>query len=538
MLTIMLTQSRGISLFKRITMLVTFMILCSLLVSSTLITKRVPDVFQEKLGSSAMSVAAVVSNNQKIIELINSTRIEDYILMEEIVNATSKATNSNIAVLNINKQVILEKTATANKAEFNKQIIEAFKRDDFYDNIVDSKQRLFFADQVKNTVYGPHGEKLGYVFVAFPKNVLSDLTNETIILIIISSIIGLFVGVAGAVYTAKSIKDVLLGLEPETVAQIVQEQRAILNSVREGVIASDRHGRITLLNAVAQDIFAQTGIKEKNYLGKNINIFFNDSSFLEVLSKGKSIYNVDENIYGTLLILNILPVKVNNVVVGVVATFRKKTEIEELAAQLTGVKTYAEALRANTHEFMNKLHVILGLIQLQAYDDLKNYIKEIADYQHGEITRINKHIKNAILSGFILGKSNRAKELGIEFILADDSELHANIPHDLTHKIILILGNLITNAFDSITLNKTSEQIVFLTIKNYQNEIFIMIEDSGPGMTEEVLQKAFDKNFSTKGQERGIGLYLVKQTIKELGGNIEIDSKLGQGTIFTIKLPL
>ncbi len=140
----MLTQSRGISLFKRITMLVTFMILCSLLVSSTLITKRVPDVFQEKLGSSAMSVAAVVSNNQKIIELINSTRIEDYILMEEIVNATSKATNSNIAVLNINKQVILEKTATANKAEFNKQIIEAFKRDDFYDNIVDSKQRLFF----------------------------------------------------------------------------------------------------------------------------------------------------------------------------------------------------------------------------------------------------------------------------------------------------------------------------------------------------------------------------------------------------------
>ena len=128
--------------------------------------------------------------------------------------------------------------------------------------------------------------------------------------------------------------------------------------------------------------------------------------------------------------------------------------------------------------------------------------------------------------------------MDIEFILADDSELHANIPHDLTHKIILILGNLITNAFDSITLNKTSEQIVFLTIKNYQNEIFIMIEDSGPGMTEEVLQKAFDKNFSTKGQERGIGLYLVKQTIKELGGNIEIDSKLGQGTIFTIKLPL
>ena len=65
----MLTQSRGISLFKRITMLVTFMILCSLLVSSTLITKRVPDVFQEKLGSSAMSVAAVVSNNKKIVEI-------------------------------------------------------------------------------------------------------------------------------------------------------------------------------------------------------------------------------------------------------------------------------------------------------------------------------------------------------------------------------------------------------------------------------------------------------------------------------------
>ena len=233
-----------------------------------------------------------------------------------------------------------------------------------------------------------------------------------------------------------------------------------------------------------------------------------------------------------------MPVKVNNLVVGVVATFRKKTEIEELAAQLTGVQTYAEALRANTHEFMNKLHVILGLIQLKAYDDLKSYIKEIADYQHNEISKINKHIKNAILSGFILGKSNRAKELGIEFILADDSDFHADISHDLVHKIILILGNLITNAFDAITLNQASEKIVFLTIKNYHNEIFIMIEDSGPGMTEDVARQSFEKDFSTKGPNRGIGLHLVKQTIKELGGNIEIDSKVGQGTIFTIKLPI
>ncbi|WP_032796190.1 Spo0B domain-containing protein, partial [Streptococcus sobrinus] len=70
--------------------------------------------------------------------------------------------------------------------------------------------------------------------------------------------------------------------------------------------------------------------------------------------------------------------------VGAIATFRDKTEVKHLAEQLSGVKMYANALRAQSHEFMNKLHVILGLVQLKEYDDLGTYIKDIAIQQKTE----------------------------------------------------------------------------------------------------------------------------------------------------------
>ena len=62
---------------------------------------------------------------------------------------------------------------------------------------------------------------------------------------------------------------------------------------------------------------------------------------------------------------------VNEEIVGALSTFRDKTEVNILAEQLTGVKMYVEALRAQSHEFMNKLHVILGMVQMNYYDELK-----------------------------------------------------------------------------------------------------------------------------------------------------------------------
>ena len=141
-----------------------------------------------------------------------------------------------------------------------------------------------------------------------------------------------------------------------------------------------------------------------------------------------------------------------------------------------------------------------------------------------------------MLAGFIVGKINRAKELDIEFILSDDSYISGTcISTELAHKIILVLGNLITNAFEVLS-GVEKEKIVFLTIRTFESELLLIVEDSGLGMSEKQLETIFQKGVSSKGSNRGLGLYLVQQTVEELNGTIEVDSKEGEGTIFTIKL--
>lgn len=76
-----------------------------------------------------------------------------------------------------------------------------------------------------------------------------------------------------------------------------------------------------------------------------------------------------------------------------------------MANQLTGVRNYADALRAQTHEFMNKMHVIMGLIDMKAYDELKQFTMEIANNRQAEAAYVVTRLKDITLAGFILGKS-------------------------------------------------------------------------------------------------------------------------------------
>ena len=221
-----------------------------------------------------------------------------------------------------------------------------------------------------------------------------------------------------------------------------------------------------------------------------------------------------------------------------IITFRKKSVVEELANQLTGFKNYATALRAQTHEFMNKMHVIMGLIDMKAYDELKNYTKEIAYNRQSEVSYIVTRLKDITLSGFILGKISRSRELDIDFSLSEESELRGELDVPSVHDIVLIVGNLIENAFDALK-NFDGERIVNLSILDFDKEIVIVVEDSGPGMSEETIKRIYHRGFSTKGDGgHGFGLFLAKQSVDSLNGTISVESSLGEGTVFTVRLPV
>lgn len=227
--------------------------------------------------------------------------------------------------------------------------------------------------------------------------------------------------------------------------------------------------------------------------------------------------------------------KSQNQVIGAISTFRDKTEISQLMQRIDGMVNYVDALRSHTHEFMNKLHVILGLLHMKRYDKLEEYIIQTAQNYQTDIGAIQRKVKSPVIAGFLLGKINRAKEAGVTLTLAEESQLPDTSNEEQVAVLITVLGNLIENALDAMEGQPEGEIGLLL---HYQNGwLSGEVSDDYPGIDPERLEAIFTKGYSTKGENRGVGLFLARQQIQNLGGDITVESEPGVFTQFFVQIP-
>lgn len=259
-----------------------------------------------------------------------------------------------------------------------------------------------------------------------------------------------------------------------------------------------------------------------------------NSRIKEVLQTGEVQLNEEQNIYGITIVTNRVPLYVKGEIVGAIATFRDKTEIRKLAEELTGIRLYAEALRAQSHEFMNKMHVVLGLTHMKQYEELQKYISGMVSEHQYEIGGVMKRIKSPVFAGFLLGKLSYAREKNIKLIISEDSYMPEIDDESITHELITIVGNLIDNALEAVT-NCEKKQV---EVEIQHGDILtITVQDTGKGIQEKEIEELFTKGYSTKGDNRGYGLYLVKESIQRINGEIHMHSLVGKGTTITIEIP-
>jgi Signal transduction histidine kinase regulating citrate/malate metabolism len=184
---------------------------------------------------------------------------------------------------------------------------------------------------------------------------------------------------------------------------------------------------------------------------------------------------------------------------------------------------------------MNKLHVILGLLHMKRYDKLEEYIIQTAHNYQTDIGAIQHKIKSPVIAGFLLGKINRAKEAGITLTLSDECLLPDTANEEQVAVLITVLGNLIENALDAMQ-DQTEGEISLLL--HYQSGwLSCEVSDDGPGIDPVALEDIFTKGFSTKGENRGVGLFLARQQIQNLGGDISVESEPGVFTQFFVHIP-
>src|SRR5699024_4319555 len=214
-----------------------------------------------------------------------------------------------------------------------------------------------------------------------------------------------------------------------------------------------------------------------------------------VLHTGKAEYSVSVQTQrtGVRVLSDRMPVRRDGQIVGAVAIFRNRTEVANLARELTGVQHIVEAMRAYTHEFMNKLHVILGLLQLGEAQQAEDYVLQLTQTRALSVGRISQSIAEPSVAALLIGKSCRAAELGVRLTLDPESSLSADTPCLPASAMITVLGNLIENSFDAFGKSPAAPlHEVAVAILESDRGLILSVDDNACGMPEEVREHLFE----------------------------------------------
>jgi two-component system, CitB family, sensor kinase len=382
------------------------------------------------------------------------------------------------------------------------------------------------------------GKVIGVVSVGYLQTDIEKEVAKIRRKIFIATMIILLGGLLAALLISLNIKRAIFGLEPKEIAWMYQEKHAILESIHEGIIAIDTNGRITVVNETAHKFLNVPN--EVLLRGKRIEDVLENTHLYEVVRTGLAEYDREFTIFGEVFLVNRIPIfNKKEEVIGAVASFRNKSELSNLIQELSHVKAYAEGLRAQTHEYSNRLYTLLGLIQLGSYKEAIDFISREVDVAQGFISFLMKEIPDPIIAGFILGKVSLSSELKINFSIDRESSFK-DVPVEISRDtLVTIIGNLVNNAFEAVRENEKADKTVSLFLTDLGKDLIIEIEDNGKGIDTSLSDQIFENGFSTKNRKSnaGIGLSLVKEAIRGLGGYITFSSNEGEGTIFTVAIP-
>ncbi|WP_271399540.1 DcuS/MalK family sensor histidine kinase [Staphylococcus nepalensis] len=522
-------KKQRLKLSTLIIIVVCIVVLVSLLITSVLISNTIRDTIHQTTEEKAEVIGKTVAQSQVVQSTLKKKNNDNSI--QTYVSDIQQSTDVRFIVVMDMKGI---RKSHPNEKLIGKHFKGGDEKEALHGKVSASISKGTLGESLRSfTPVYANGKQVGVVAVGVPMKSVYEALADGNKKIIVGSIIGLIVGAIGAYMLSRYIKKILLGLEPSTIAKILGERNTMLQSVHEGVVAVDKEGKINLVNKSAMDIFKQANLKG-NPIGMKIDDYMASTQLPKVLELGEPERDEEQNINGVKILVNRVPLIVNKEIVGAISTFRDKTEVNKLSEQLVGVQTYADTLRAQSHEFSNRLHVISGMLQMEHYEDLKQYIHDIVELGSQEHGHITSKIKDAALAGFLIGKLSLAREEHVKLSIVSHTTIPEPEHSHITHEMITIIGNLIDNSIDSLVVSAIKQKTIDVHLKYTNGTLTIDIVDSGLGLKSELAHQIFEKGYSSKGEHRGYGLYLVQQSVEKLNGDINIASNVEGNVTFSV----
>lgn len=363
---------------------------------------------------------------------------------------------------------------------------------------------------------------VGRTYPTLPEQFAAAITNLLTYLLL-----GGMLGVAGSLLLARRVKRQTLGLEPGEIASLVEHREAMLYGIKEGVMGTDAADRVTLVNDEAVRLL---GLADSP-VGRSLHIQPLDPGLLDVLT-GR-VTGVDRIVLSDdrVLVLNRRPVVVRGRRVGSVTTLRDRTELTALRRELDVSRHTTDTLRAQAHEFSNRLHTIAGLVELGEHDEVVRYITRTSQVHEALNRDVTSLIRDPALAALLIAKASLAAEQGVQLLISPESDL-SPVDDRLSGDLVTVVGNLVDNALDAIGSGGRTE----VTVRTVDSTVHVTVVDSGPGVPPELAEEVFRQGYSTKdraGGHQGLGLALTRLICLNRGGGIEVT-----GSTFHARLPL
>jgi two-component system CitB family sensor kinase len=377
-----------------------------------------------------------------------------------------------------------------------------------------------------------HGKLIGEVSVGFLAATVARDVDRTLVDLAVYFLAVLALGVLAALGLSRLLKRQTFGLELREIAALLQEREAMLHGIREGVLGYDKNERIVLANDFARQLLDLL----PEFVGRPLR---------HVLPPGRLADVVTGEIEGSdllvlhgdrVLVANRMPIQQAHRHLGWVVTFQDRTESEALKRQLDDAIGLTETLRAQSHEFANRLHTLVGLVELGRNDEAIQFVTDVSAARADLTERLQADIGDAKLVALILGKVSLADERDVRLRVTDDS--HVSAPISDISQVLTVVGNLIDNAIDAAA-QAPEPRWVELTIVAVEHDLLVRVRDSGRGvphnMREAVFMDGVTTKTSTTGARRGLGLALVRKVVEGRGGMISVGHD--SGAVFTAVLP-
>ncbi|MFF2718157.1 ATP-binding protein [Streptomyces sp. NPDC058011] len=313
------------------------------------------------------------------------------------------------------------------------------------------------------------------------------------------------------------------------ISALLTEREAMLHSIREGVVALDGTGRVRLLNDEAQRLLG---------LGPEVA----GRPLEEVLDGGRTADVLAGRVVGE----DLLAVQGGRVLLanrmetddgGAVVTLRDRTELEHLGRELDSTTGLIDALRAQDHEHANRLHTLLGLLELEMHEDAMEFVTEVVGVHRATAEQVTEKVRDPLLAALLVGKTTVAAERGVSLRLAPGTLLPDRVVDP--RGLVTVVGNLVDNATDAAAGSKDARIEVGLRAEG--RTVVLRVSDSGPGIAPERYGSIFTEGWSTKDLpahgKRGLGLPLVRRLAERQGGSVTVAGADGGGAVFTVVLP-